>query len=163
MLWKSSHEGCSQYAERNRILGGDWPNVFLLASIVCTSTSGIWPAQPCAWPILPNSVFKTWGIHLNVKASCGHGALSPKRHFEKGAFWKITSSPGDSRTDWFFKTKLKIQTSWYRPCISMLTHTPHFLPGYLSLCCLLLPSPWSRANNAGTEPAPIAAWCSSGL
>ena len=76
MLQKSSCEIHSQCAERNRILGGEWPETLLLADIFCYLASGIQPAQSCTLLILPTSAFQM-RINLNAKVSCGHLALSP--------------------------------------------------------------------------------------
>lgn len=124
--------------------GGDWPEMLLLAGIICSLASGIRPAQPCALPILPNSLFQTCGINPSAKASCGHRALFPKRLVQElfdgsPPAMEIREPSSDRFHFFFFKTKLKIRTSYYRHCVSKPPHS-HLLPCCLSLCCLLFPS-----------------------
>lgn len=96
MLWKSSHEVHLQYAEskldsRRRLnrnftacwhhmLFGLWPLNCPDISIVCFATS----------------IFQTRGINLNIQASCGHRALSPKtlkQEFEKSPLAREIMKP----------------------------------------------------------------------
>lgn len=89
--WSALRRGWKEQNAR-----GNWTEMLLLAGIICSVASGIQPAQPCALPLLPKSLFQTCGINPSAKASCGHRALSPKRLGQE-LFWRITSSHGDQR------------------------------------------------------------------
>lgn len=91
--------------------GGDWPEMLLLAGIICSVASGIRPAQPCALPILPNSLFQTCGINPSANASCGHRALFPKRLvqelFDGSPPAMEIREPSSDRFHFFFQDKIE--------------------------------------------------------
>lgn len=140
MLWKSSHEVHSQYAEskldsRRRLnrnftacwhhmLFGLWPLNCPDISIVCFTTS----------------IFQTRGINLNIQASCGHRALSPKtlkQEFEKSPLAREIMKPFSHQSAFSTEKKIEIQTSGYQDyvCIhSPLPHPPTPPRSYLTRC-----------------------------
>lgn len=137
MLQKSSCEVHSQCAERNRILGGEWPETLLLADIFC-----YWPLAfsllshtHCLFcPHLPSK----WELISMLRS---HVAIKLYLHRDRReAFWQITCSHGDCRAVLrlicFLKTKLEIQILCYRHCVSVSLYTPRL--SLLSVSVLLV-------------------------
>lgn len=136
MLQKSSHEVHSQYAFRNRILGGEWPEALLLAGIIYPLASGIQPASHAHWLFYPFPPSTHGGL---ISMWRSHVALELYLHRDRrGAFWQITCSHGDCRAMvrliCFFKTKLEIQILCYRHCVSCATV---HLTSFLAICLCL--------------------------
>lgn len=120
-------------------------------------------ARPIAY--LAASTLETWRINLNAKTLCSYRAPSPKQLGQE-LFDKLPPAMEiiESFLDWFAFSRQNWKfthpvTGTVPPC----HNTFYLLLYYLSLLCLLFPPMWSKANNAGIVPAPIAPWCSDGL
>lgn len=125
MLQKSSHEVYSQCAERNRILGGEWPeHCCLLTSFAIWPLAFSLPSHAhCLFCLL---LLSKWELISMLRSQV---AIKLYLHRDRrGAFWQITCSHGDCRAVLrlicFLKTKLEIQIFCYRHCVSMPLYTP---------------------------------------
>lgn len=118
----------------HHMLFGLWPLNCPDISIVCFTTS----------------IFQTRGINLNIQASCGHRALSPKtlkQEFEKSPLAREIMKPFSHQSAFSTEKKIEIQTSGYQDYVCI--HSPPPPP----------PTPTKELSNPVPLPHPAFCFC----